>query len=104
MVVPFVSKDKLVSAARGCEMASMNMASFFVPSFGRGLMLSPSRCSEKQLVLCFNGSGNITNRPSPTRRRSAALRGSVRGRAARLKRYIAVKERGLMALPYCRVE
>jgi len=68
-----------------------NVASFFVPSLFSVRGLSLSRCSEKQSVLCFNGSGNITNRPSPTRESIAALRGSVRGRAARLKRYIAKK-------------
>ena len=68
-------------------MARVNVASFFVPSFNRGCNVSARRCSEKQSVLCFSGSGNITNRPSPTRERSAALRGSVRGRAARLNRY-----------------
>jgi len=74
---------------RGQGMARVSVASFFVPSFGGELKLPPSRCSEKQPVLCFNGSGNITNRPSPTRESVAALRGSVRGRAARLKRYAA---------------
>jgi len=72
-------------------MARVNVASFFVPSFNRGRNLSARRCSEKQSVLCFNGCGNITNRPSPTRGSFAALRGSVWGRAARLKRYVLKK-------------
>jgi hypothetical protein len=81
----------VVSVVRGQSMVRDNVASFFVPSFIRERSLSASRCLEKQGVLCFNGSGNITNRPRPTRGSLAALRGSVRGRAARLKRYIAKK-------------
>ena len=76
----------MVSVVRGQGMVRVNVASFFMPLLGRGKNLSASRCSEKQPVLCFSGSGNITNRPSPTRESIAALRGPVRGRAARLKR------------------
>jgi len=44
---------------------------------------------EAEAVKCEEVIRSITNRPSPTRESLAALRGSDRGRAARLKRYAA---------------
>jgi len=78
----------MVSVVREQGMARVNVASFFVLSFGGEWGLSPSLCSEKKSVFRFSANGNITNRPSPTRESIAALRGFSRGRAARLKRYV----------------
>jgi hypothetical protein len=71
-------------------MVCVNVASFFVSLFIGKRSVFPSYCSEMQHVLCFSGSGsgsgNITNRPSPTRESFAALRGECLGRAVQLKR------------------
>ena len=99
-----VSQGTLVSVVREFQMVRDNAVSFseysvsfvrgfgfqapfFVPSSAQSWFSAARHCCGVP-VGQFSVSGNITNRPRPTRENIVALRGTVRGRAARLNRYV----------------
>ena len=111
MVASIVSQGTLVSVVRGFQMVRDNAVSFseysvrsvrasgfqalFFEPISAQSWFSAVRHFCGVPIGCFSGSGNITNRPRPTRENLAALRGSVSGRAARLNCYIALKNEAL---------